>query len=207
MVSKFVRTPLAATICPGTILPEVAVSDISLVAAAWTFAAGAAPFGVPIGLPSSTTVDNSVPMSTMVASTILYGPPMAKFVSDTPSGCVGDARSDFGFSRGLLQPQRLKPACCSRMTRAASLKRCPDTSRTVTWANEGVRPPSSIQIAALTVLVAAAEVVNEHLFDGLVVGHEDVADGVSADDVADFFGEIFGVVAGAFERLRHEDDL
>ena len=56
-------------------------------------------------------------------------------------------------------------------------------------------------------MVAAAEVVDEHLFDGLVVGHEDVADGVSADDVADFFGEILGVVAGAFERLGHEDDL
>ena len=56
-------------------------------------------------------------------------------------------------------------------------------------------------------LVAAAEVVDEHLFDRLVVGHEDVADGVSADEVADFFGEIFGVIAGAFEGLRHEDDL
>jgi hypothetical protein len=56
-------------------------------------------------------------------------------------------------------------------------------------------------------VVAAAEVVDEHLFDGLVVGHEDVADGVSADDVADFFGEILGVVAGAFEGLGHEDDL
>jgi hypothetical protein len=55
--------------------------------------------------------------------------------------------------------------------------------------------------------VALAEVVDEHLFDGLVVGHEDVADGVSADEVADFFGEIFGVIARAFERLGHEDDL
>ena len=56
-------------------------------------------------------------------------------------------------------------------------------------------------------LVAAAEVVDEHLLDGLVVGHEDVADGVSADEVADFFGEIFGVIAGALEGLGHEDDL
>jgi hypothetical protein len=38
------------------------------------------------------------------------------------------------------------------------------------------------------VLVTAAEVVNEHLLYGLVVGHQDVADGVSADEVADFFG-------------------
>ena len=56
-------------------------------------------------------------------------------------------------------------------------------------------------------LIAAAEVVDEHLFDGLVVGDEDVAYGVSADDVADFLGEIFGVIAGALEGLRHEDDL
>ena len=53
----------------------------------------------------------------------------------------------------------------------------------------------------------AAEVVDEHLFDGLVVGFEDVADGVAADEVADFFGEILGVIAGALERLGHEDDL
>jgi len=57
------------------------------------------------------------------------------------------------------------------------------------------------------VVVAAAEVVDEHLFYGLVVGHEDVADGMAADYVADFFGEIFGVIAGSFEGLGHEDDL
>ena len=56
-------------------------------------------------------------------------------------------------------------------------------------------------------LVAFAEVVDEHLFDGLVVGHEDVADGVAADYVADFFGEVLGVIASAFQRLSHEDDL
>jgi hypothetical protein len=59
----------------------------------------------------------------------------------------------------------------------------------------------------LAVVVAAAEVVDEHLLDRFVVGHEDVADGVSADEVADFFGEIFGVIAGALQRLGHEDDL
>ena len=56
-------------------------------------------------------------------------------------------------------------------------------------------------------LVAAAEVVDEHLFYGLVVGHQDVADGVAADYVADFFGQVFRVIAGAFEGLGHEDDL
>ena len=56
-------------------------------------------------------------------------------------------------------------------------------------------------------MVAAAEVVDEHLLYGLVVGDGDVADGASADEVANFFGEIFGVIAGAFERLGHEDDL
>ena len=56
-------------------------------------------------------------------------------------------------------------------------------------------------------MVAAAEVVDEHLFDGLVVAFEDVADRVSAHEVADFFGEVLGVVAGALKRLGHEDDL
>ncbi len=56
-------------------------------------------------------------------------------------------------------------------------------------------------------LVATAEVVDEHLFDRFIVGHEHVADGVAADYVADFFGEVFGVVSGALERLGHEDDL
>jgi hypothetical protein len=34
-----------------------------------------------------------------------------------------------------------------------------------------------------------------------------VADGASADEVADFFCEVLGVIAGALERLGHEDDL
>jgi len=62
-------------------------------------------------------------------------------------------------------------------------------------------------VRGLAVLVAAAEIVDEHLFDRLVISHENVADGVSADEVADFFGEIFGVIAGALKRLGHEDDL
>jgi len=57
------------------------------------------------------------------------------------------------------------------------------------------------------VLVAAAEVVDEHLLDRFVVGLEDVADGVAADEVADFFGQVLSVIAGALEGLGHEDDL
>ena len=34
-----------------------------------------------------------------------------------------------------------------------------------------------------------------------------MADGSSADEVANFFGKILGVIAGALERLRHEDNL
>ena len=56
-------------------------------------------------------------------------------------------------------------------------------------------------------MFAAAEVIDEHLFDGLVVGFEDMADGMAADEVADFFGEILGVIAGALKGLSHEDDL
>src|ERR1700680_499447 len=55
--------------------------------------------------------------------------------------------------------------------------------------------------------IAFTEVVDEHLFDRFVVALQNVADRASADEVADFCGEIFGVVAGAFERLGHEDDL
>ena len=56
-------------------------------------------------------------------------------------------------------------------------------------------------------LVAAAQPIDEHLFDRLIVAHEHVADGVSAHKVADLFSEILSVIAGALERLGHEDDL
>ena len=56
-------------------------------------------------------------------------------------------------------------------------------------------------------VVAAAEVVDEHLLDGFVEGDGDVPHGASADEVANFFGEIFGVIASALERLSHEYDL
>jgi len=32
-------------------------------------------------------------------------------------------------------------------------------------------------------------------------------DGVAADKMADFFGEVFGVIAGSFQRLSHEYDF
>ncbi len=56
-------------------------------------------------------------------------------------------------------------------------------------------------------VIAATKIIDEHLFYGLVVGHQNVADGVSADEVADFFGKILGVVSGPLQRLRHEDNL
>src|ERR1700722_10582584 len=58
-----------------------------------------------------------------------------------------------------------------------------------------------------TIVVAAADVVDKNLLHGLVLSYRDVTDGASADEVTDFFGQIFGVIAGALERLRHEDDL
>jgi len=57
------------------------------------------------------------------------------------------------------------------------------------------------------VLVAAAEVVDEHLLNRFVVSLKDVTDGVATDEVANFFGQIFGVIAGTLEELGHEDDL
>jgi hypothetical protein len=40
--------------------------------------------------------------------------------------------------------------------------------------------------------------VNKHLFQRLV-GHQDMADGVATNEMADFFGNVLGVIAGAFE--------
>src|ERR1035437_2505012 len=65
----------------------------------------------------------------------------------------------------------------------------------------------STRASDLAVVVAAAVVVDEHLFDGLVVGEEDVADGVSADDVADFLGKVFGGIPGGFEGMNYENGL
>jgi hypothetical protein len=49
--------------------------------------------------------------------------------------------------------------------------------------------------------------VEKHLFDGAIVGAKDVANGASADEMADLFGNIFGVIASAFEFLGHEKDV
>ena len=57
------------------------------------------------------------------------------------------------------------------------------------------------------IVIAAAEVVDEHLLDRLVEGKGNMADGASADEVANFFGEVFSVIAGTLQRLGHEDDL
>ena len=54
---------------------------------------------------------------------------------------------------------------------------------------------------------AAAEVIDEHLFDGLVVALKNMADGMTAHEVANFLGEILGVIAGTLKGLRHENDL
>ncbi len=56
-------------------------------------------------------------------------------------------------------------------------------------------------------LLAAAQIVDEHLFDRFVVTLEDVADSVATDKMTDLFGKILGVITGAFEGLRHKDDL
>ena len=48
---------------------------------------------------------------------------------------------------------------------------------------------------------------DKHLFFRFIVGHQQVADAASADKVANFLRQVLGMVAGAFERLRHEDDL
>src|SRR5712671_1015669 len=59
----------------------------------------------------------------------------------------------------------------------------------------------------ILVLFAVAEVVDEHLFERFVIRPEDVADSVAADEVANFFSEVLGVIAGALESLSHKDDL
>src|ERR1700687_2923250 len=48
---------------------------------------------------------------------------------------------------------------------------------------------------------------DKHLFFWFVVVHEQMSDAASADKMANFFGQVLGVVAGAFKRLRHEDNL
>jgi hypothetical protein len=59
----------------------------------------------------------------------------------------------------------------------------------------------------LAAVVVAAEMVDEHLLEGFVVGDEDVAGGASADEMAYLFSQILGMIASALQGLGHEDDL
>src|SRR5262245_50386397 len=52
---------------------------------------------------------------------------------------------------------------------------------------------------SLVLFVFVAQPVEEHLFDGLVVGHEHVADGVPANEMANLFSQVFGMVTCAFQ--------
>ena len=61
--------------------------------------------------------------------------------------------------------------------------------------------------SALLSFVARAQPIKKHLFDGFVVGHENVTNSVSAHKMANFLGKVLHVVAGTFQRLGHEDDL
>src|ERR1700693_5512073 len=67
--------------------------------------------------------------------------------------------------------------------------------------------PSTVISYLLRLSVFVPQPFDEHLFFWFVVIHEQVANAASADKVANFFRQVLGVVAGAFERLRHEDNL
>jgi len=54
------------------------------------------------------------------------------------------------------------------------------------------------------VLLPALEILNKHLLHRLVIGAQHVANTVSADQVANFLGEVLSVIAGTLQRLRHE---
>ena len=62
-------------------------------------------------------------------------------------------------------------------------------------------------MGGLPALIALAQPIKEHLLDRFVVGHQNVAHGVPTHKMANFLGKILHVVAGALERLGHEDDL
>src|ERR1019366_62604 len=51
------------------------------------------------------------------------------------------------------------------------------------------------------------EPFDKHLLFWFVVGHQQVANAASADKMANFFGQVLGMVARAFQRLRHENNL
>lgn len=48
-------------------------------------------------------------------------------------------------------------------------------------------------------LITPAEIVDEHLFDRFIVGNQNMANGVSTDEMTNFFRKVFRVISGAFE--------
>ena len=52
-----------------------------------------------------------------------------------------------------------------------------------------------------------AQPIQKHLLDWFVVRHHYVADGVAAYEVTNLFRQVLGVIPGALQGLRHEDDL
>jgi hypothetical protein len=57
------------------------------------------------------------------------------------------------------------------------------------------------------VFFSDAQPIQKHLFDGFVVRHQNMADRMAADEMANLLSQVLGMIAGALERLGHEDDL
>src|SRR5208282_3445243 len=53
-------------------------------------------------------------------------------------------------------------------------------------------------------LLAPPQVLDKHLFDRLVISAQHMPHAMPAHQVADFFGQVLGVVSGALQRLRHK---
>ena len=51
-------------------------------------------------------------------------------------------------------------------------------------------------------VVAVAKPIQKNLLDRLVIGHHYVADGVAADEVADFLRQILGVVPRRVQAIE-----
>src|SRR4051794_38148058 len=58
-----------------------------------------------------------------------------------------------------------------------------------------------------SVVFAGPQPIEKHLLNRLVVGHQDMPDGMAAYEMANLFRQVFGMIARAFEGLGHEDDL
>jgi len=63
----------------------------------------------------------------------------------------------------------------------------------------------SYDVGATLRLMFASQIVDKHLLYRLVVRAQHMADGVSADKMANFLSQIFRVIARALERLRHKE--